>query len=80
MNPRAKVTLEGLVVPFKPDGVRFNFDILCGETRYLCIAAQPAVQDAVVREGERVRVSGQWSLALAGVFEAASVEVLEAQA
>ncbi|HEX4329575.1 MAG TPA: hypothetical protein VH105_22500 [Burkholderiales bacterium] len=84
MNPRPTLILEGVVVPFEPDGVRFTFDILGNDgQRYLCFAApapagQPAAAELpVVREGDRVRLRGRWSAALKCVFEVSGVEMLE---
>jgi len=77
MNPRPILTLEGVVVPFEPHGVRFSFDILCGEVRYLCFAAPTGADLPIVREGDRVRLRGRWSAALKCVFEVCSAEVLQ---
>jgi hypothetical protein len=83
MNPRPTLILDGVVVPFEPNGVRFAFDILCEDQRYFCFAAPspagqpPAAELPAVREGDRVRLRGRWSAALKCVFEVTSVEVLE---
>jgi len=77
MNPRPVITLEGVVVPFETDGVRFAFDIVSDGRRYLCFAAPPEAELPVVRDGDRVRLRGRWSAALKCVFEVSGAEVLE---
>lgn len=76
-NEKELVSLEGTVVPFVPGKVRFTFDIQADDgQRYFCFSLPDGPELPPVRAGERVRVHGRWSEALARVFETTRVEIL----
>lgn len=75
---KEQVTLVGVVVPFVPGKVRFTFDIQCDDgQRYFCFALPGGPELPEVRTGDRVRVHGIWSEALARVFETARLERID---
>ncbi|HEY4372901.1 MAG TPA: hypothetical protein VGN52_13315 [Burkholderiales bacterium] len=75
---KEQVILEGVVVPFVPGKVRFTFDIQCDDgQRYFCFALPGAPELPEVGTGQRVRVYGVWSEALARVFETTRLEIID---